>query len=154
MQGRLSAKFYRSLAELAQLLSCWKKIATTSYTYDLNCRMTSTTDAEGRTFQYEYDPNGNLVKLTDPRGNETEWTYDVMNRKTKKKYADGRKEHYVYQTVPCSASGFESEIGDMILKEWKWGMKWGQATNLDWTEMNRKKHQKILTENTKRITVL
>jgi len=33
-------------------------------------------------------------------------------------------------------------------------LKWGQATNLDWTEMNRKKHQKILTENTKRITVL
>ena len=49
-------------------------------TYDTLDRLTSETDAWGRTLGYEYDPQGNRTALTDPDLNRTTYDYDELNR--------------------------------------------------------------------------
>jgi len=49
-------------------------------TYDALDRLTSETDAWGRTLGYEYDAQGNRTLLTDPDSVRTEYTFDELNR--------------------------------------------------------------------------
>ena len=49
-------------------------------TYDTLDRLTSETDAWGRTLAYDYDPQGNRKSLTDPDSVQTEYTFDALNR--------------------------------------------------------------------------
>ena len=49
-------------------------------TYDTLDRLTSETDAWGRTLTYDYDPQGNRKSLTDPDSVQTEYTFDALNR--------------------------------------------------------------------------
>lgn len=106
---------------------------TTSYSYDPNGRMTSSTDAGGKTTQYQFDPagrlitvtdannqltvatyddNGNMLTVKDPANHTTTYTYDALNRPLTRVDANGQQWSTTYdengnaltQTVP-SATG-------------------------------------------------
>jgi RHS repeat-associated protein len=49
-------------------------------TYDSRDRVTSVTDANGKTVRYDYDAANNLTKLTDSAAKETSYGYDAKNR--------------------------------------------------------------------------
>ncbi len=62
---------------------------TTSYSYDANNRLASTTTPKGEKTTYTYDANGNLASTVDPRGNvqganpddyKTTYSYDAAGR--------------------------------------------------------------------------
>ncbi|HEY1399376.1 LysM peptidoglycan-binding domain-containing protein [Roseateles sp.] len=55
---------------------------TTTHTYDVMGRRTSTTNALGQTTTTVYDAFGNAVKLTDPLGNAGFFYFDKLNRVT------------------------------------------------------------------------
>ena len=46
-----------------------------------------------------YDANGNLIRLLDPNSNVTAFSYNNNNLLVDKTYADGREDHYTYDTV-------------------------------------------------------
>jgi YD repeat-containing protein len=50
---------------------------TTAYTYNATRQVLTTTDARGGTTTNAYDAKGNLVSTTDPLGNATAYTYDT-----------------------------------------------------------------------------
>jgi RHS repeat-associated protein len=50
---------------------------TTAYTYNATRQVLTTTDAGGGTTTNAYDARGNLVSTTDPLGNATSYTYDT-----------------------------------------------------------------------------
>ncbi len=55
-------------------------LTTTSYTYDANGRLLTTTDPLGRITRRAYDTLGNLTLLTAPGGRSTANTYDAQGR--------------------------------------------------------------------------
>jgi RHS repeat-associated protein len=70
--------------------------ASDAYTYDANDRVTSYTNAAGRTWRYEYDSRGNRTKFIDPQGRVTSMTYDARNNIRELTDAAGRKYTYEY----------------------------------------------------------
>jgi len=54
--------------------------ATTTFTYNLDNKLTSETDALGHTTTHQYDADSNLVSTTDALGHTTAYTYDADNR--------------------------------------------------------------------------
>lgn len=85
---------------------------TTTWVYDADSEVTSTTDASGATTNYVYDPEGNQTQMTDPLGNITLTAYDADNRKTAVTSGSGTASaattSYSYDLAPgtgaCSAS--------------------------------------------------
>ena len=84
-----------------------------SFTYDLDSRLTTSTNPETGTICYGtwsggavgsgscqngYDANGNLVAKTDARGKTVSYTYDGLNRLMFKRFADG---------TPIAAFGYD-----------------------------------------------
>ncbi len=53
---------------------------TTTYTYDVNSRVTSVTDPRGKISTITYDSFGRVIRETDPLGNTTEYSYDALDR--------------------------------------------------------------------------
>ena len=58
------------------------QVVTRSYalTYDARDRVTTATDAFGKTVSYQYDAANNLKNFTDAAGRPTAYTYDAHNR--------------------------------------------------------------------------
>jgi len=50
---------------------------TTSYTYDANGNLLTSTDANGAVTSYSYDANGNLLSVEDGAGNTVSYTYNA-----------------------------------------------------------------------------
>lgn len=55
---------------------------TSTWNYDADSEVSSTTDPSGATTSYAYDNDGNRTQVTDPLGNITLTVYDADNRKT------------------------------------------------------------------------
>ena len=53
--------------------------ATTSYSYDVNGNLITSTDALGRVSSIEYDIVNRKTQQRDPLGNQTNWSYDVFD---------------------------------------------------------------------------
>ncbi len=90
----------------------------TNFVYDDMARLTSVTDAEGRTYQYSYDAlsristvtdpmlfvsdtrtytdNGKLASTEDANSNVTNYQYDGLDRLGKQVYPDSSYEQYSY----------------------------------------------------------
>lgn len=72
----------------------------TSFTWHPTLKkLTSKTDALGRTWSYEWCARGNLIRETDPAGNITRYTYDSHNNRTSKTDPLGRVTRYVYDST-------------------------------------------------------
>lgn len=67
----------------------------TIYTYDAEGKMTSKTDAIGRTETYGYT-NGNKTSMVDGNGKTWEWTYDAAGRVTSETNPEDETKEYVY----------------------------------------------------------
>jgi RHS repeat-associated protein len=72
---------------------------TTTYTYDADDRLLTTTDPLGHTTTTTYDKVGNIITTTDPRGNTTTNTYDAANHLTKVTAANGTTTTSTYDAV-------------------------------------------------------
>jgi len=57
---------------------------TTSYTYDANGNLLTSTDPEGAVTRYSYDANGNLLSVEDGAGNTVSYSYDTNDQVTSK----------------------------------------------------------------------
>jgi RHS repeat-associated protein len=85
---------------------------TTTWTYDADGEVTSSTDPQGKTTSSSYDADGNTTKVTDPLGNVTTTTYDADDRVTSATDGYGTSSaattSYGYDiapgTAPCSSS--------------------------------------------------
>lgn len=77
---------------------------TTSYTYDADRKLLTSTDPAGQVTRYGYYRNGELKTLTDPNGNTTTWVRDIEGRVTQKIYADGNGTTFTYDAVSRLAS--------------------------------------------------
>jgi len=62
-------------------------------------KLTSKTDALGRTWSYEWCARGNLISKTDPAGKITSYTYDSHNNRTSVTDPLGRITRYVYDST-------------------------------------------------------
>ena len=72
---------------------------TTTYTYDSQGNLTTTTDPIGNTTSYGYDANGNLLTVTDPLDNVTSYTYDNRGNKLTETDANGNTTTYTYDLM-------------------------------------------------------
>jgi len=72
---------------------------TTYYQYDLDHRLTTTTDPEGRQRSLIYDADGNVTKAKDANTNPTNYSYDQLNRVT-------RTDEPFVATIPGSPTRF------------------------------------------------
>jgi RHS repeat-associated protein len=71
----------------------------TSYQYDNVQQLTKQIDPLNRTTYYQWCKCGALRALTDPLGRTTSWGHDVQGRVKSKKYADGSKVTYLYEST-------------------------------------------------------
>lgn len=83
---------------------------TTSFTYDLNDRETSTTDPEGGLTSRAYDSVGNVVRVTDAEGRITDTSYNSRNQPTTVTLAnydpgDGSSSPVVLQKITHGPAG-------------------------------------------------
>ena len=69
---------------------------TTSYTYDVLDRLTSTTDPNGHTTSSTYDAVGNKLSVTDPNHNTTSYAYDPGDELIKVTAPGGSTTKYTY----------------------------------------------------------
>ena len=53
-----------------------------SFSYDLNNRVTSILDSNGRSITYQYDALGNNSQMTTPDGRTISYAYNAVNRLT------------------------------------------------------------------------
>ena len=65
-------------------------------TYDTLDRLTSETDAFGRTLGFAYDSQGNRTRLVDPDAKQTTYRYDALNRLQTLTFDDGTSTSYEY----------------------------------------------------------
>lgn len=89
---------------------------TTTWTYDADGRVLSTTDPLGHKTAYAYDGNGNRTAVTDPVGATTTSTYDADNELTKVGNPDGTSYSYSYD-----ADGRKTGYTDPSGHAWSYG---------------------------------
>lgn len=70
----------------------------TSFAYDGNDRRTSRTDALGRVTTYQYDLRGNLFRVNHPDGTFEAYAYDLRSRKTAHTDTGGRTTFFEYDS--------------------------------------------------------
>jgi RHS repeat-associated protein len=68
----------------------------TTNAYDVNRKLTATTDAGGNTANYTYNDADQLVALTDPLGHTTVFTYTADGKQDSVQYPGGRVAKYTY----------------------------------------------------------
>ena len=73
--------------------------STTSFTYDADCNLKTTTDPLGNKTTREYDSYGNVKKTTDAEGKITQFTYNSLNRLTKVVDADSKTTSCTYDST-------------------------------------------------------
>lgn len=73
--------------------------ATTTYTYDANYNVLSTTDGNGKVWTYVYDNRNRKTSQTDPLGHTTAYVYDAAGNVTKVTRPDGGITTNVYDTM-------------------------------------------------------
>ena len=61
----------------------------TTYTYNNDGQVLTTTDGDGHTTTDTYDADGNLASVTDPETNETKYAYNLADRQVSKTLPDG-----------------------------------------------------------------
>jgi RHS repeat-associated protein len=71
----------------------------TSYTYDANLNLLSTTDPNGNTTTYTYDSDANVLTKTTPLGETTTNTYDALNDVTSMTDPLGNETTYSYDAA-------------------------------------------------------
>jgi len=69
----------------------------TTYTYDVNRRLTATRDPLGRIVAQEWCVCGTLQAIVDGNGVRTQWDYDLEGRQTRQTRADGSQTQYAYE---------------------------------------------------------
>lgn len=77
-------------------LNALPETGTTSFTYDLQGRLTSKTDAEGRTTTVDYDVLGRVSRVTDPLGRRTHYRYDEVGNLIEVENGAGEVVQYEY----------------------------------------------------------
>src|SRR5439155_22458157 len=88
--GNLSADSYDANGNLVQTTSTiahatdatCSQVCTTTYAYDSDDRLVTTTNPDGTTRANAYDGHGNLVQTTDDAGNAILDSYDDADRPT------------------------------------------------------------------------
>jgi RHS repeat-associated protein len=68
-------------------------------TYDSSGRVSTTTDANGKTTTTTYNSIGKVATTTDQYGGETSYTYDVMGNLIRTQYPDGTETRTVYDAM-------------------------------------------------------
>ena len=101
----------------------------TSYAYDSDGRLTTTTYPDSTTASTTYDADNNRLTSTDRAGHTTSYTYDADNRLTKTTYADQSFTQTVYDAagrvarplncrsqikIGCPALAFCARAGTML----------------------------------------
>jgi RHS repeat-associated protein len=71
----------------------------TIFQYNNVRQMIKRTDPLNRTTLFQWCKCGDLKGMTDPMGRTTTWGHDVQGRVTHKKYVDGSKVSYLYETA-------------------------------------------------------
>ena len=69
-----------------------------AFSYDVNSRVTSVTDSNGRTISYQYDALGNRTQVTYPDGSVVSYGYDTVGRLASLTHA-GRTFAYQYDSL-------------------------------------------------------
>ena len=94
--------------ELFEVAKSWDRQGRLSeMAHDAIGRLTSATDAAGRTVQYIHDLCcGHVGELVDGNGNHTSWQYDIAGRLVEKKIAGVPVAHYEYD----AGTGAVSEV--------------------------------------------
>jgi RHS repeat-associated protein len=72
---------------------------TTTYTYDANARLTRIDFPDGTNEQTAYDANGNTLSETDRESRVTRYVYDALDRQTQTIYPDGTSETTEYDAA-------------------------------------------------------
>lgn len=70
---------------------------TTSYAYDANGRLFTVTDAFGHSLTFGYDANNHVASVTDAASNPIGYLYDANNNLTRVNYPDGTAKLYHYE---------------------------------------------------------
>ncbi len=114
----------------------------TTFTYDKNNRLVSTTDPEGDTTSQTYDKAGNISTKTDGNGNVTTYDYNELKHLASVTNAKGEKTSFTYdlngnmisQTDGRSnTSLFEYNSGNKIVRKIDAGGRKGNAGSYTYT---------------------
>ena len=81
---------------------------TTTYTYDANGNLLTSTDPNGAVTTYQYDANGNLLSVEDGVGNTVSYTYNVNDQVTSKTTYTVPAQGQVGQSGYVAPSGAET----------------------------------------------
>jgi len=68
----------------------------TTYSYDLNKNITSTTEPNGGATSYTYDSENNMISITDAESNVTTYTYNTYGQVTGITDSEGKATQYSY----------------------------------------------------------
>ncbi len=70
-----------------------------TFAYNINGKVTTVADSNGRTVSYVYDSLGNKTKLTYPEGSTVTYSYDSANRLTKITNGGGKTYSFTYDSL-------------------------------------------------------
>jgi len=93
-------------------------------------RLTSETDAIGKSEYYAYDAVGNPVRRTDGDGRTTYYAYDAVNRLSQVAYPEGYSSTFTYDAVgnlwnvwdPYTSDGFTFDPANRLIARWIGGV--------------------------------
>ena len=99
---------------------------TTTYTYDVNGRITGVTDARGNTSTRSYDAFGRLVSSTDPTGRTVTSTYDALDRVTLRTIganlpAEADQTAYTYDAAGRLLTRVVDPVGLRLTTQYRYG---------------------------------
>jgi YD repeat-containing protein len=82
--GNVTQYQYNAAGELTSVIapSVNGVSPTTTYTYDANGNLLTSTDPDGAVTAYQYDANGNLLSVEDGAGNTVSYTYNANDQVT------------------------------------------------------------------------
>jgi RHS repeat-associated protein len=90
----------------------------TFYEIDNMRQVKKQTDPLGRETRFEWCRCGDIKSLTDPMGRTTAWTTDVQGRLTSKRYADGSRASYIYESTRSRVKHVIDEKEQVTLFDW------------------------------------